>query len=755
MSRLAYFKHRVAAGISDEGGLIPAAKKALLLLRKGGIGHMITGGYQAEGQVSYADWVNHYDRLTHSMVEQFKSDIATADHLPTFSIIVPTYKTPLSLLQAMVSSVRHQIYPHWELCIADDASEDPELHRYLEELSADERIKVMIREQNGHISACSNSALALADGEWTVLLDHDDELTADALYQLARVIWEHPSVRMIYSDEDKLDAKGGRARAYFKPAFNREMLRSNNYITHLACYRTDELKALGGFREGFEGAQDHDLVLRYTERLRPSEIVHIPIVLYHWREHEGSTSTGIGVKNYALDAGQKAVAEHLARTGLQGSVEANSRGYYTVAYDVPNPPPSVAIVIPTRNQVALLKACIRSIRDKTAYKNYRVVVINNGSDCQKTLQFLDQLDGESWATVLHDERPFNYSQLNNHAVDQVDADFVLLMNNDIEVISPNWLCEMMSTAVQPDVGAVGAKLLYPDGTIQHSGLVLGIGGSAGHAFKHHSGDDLGYWFRGAVRSEFSAVTGACLLVRRKIFLEVGGLDEEAFKVAFNDVDFCLKVKALGLRNVFCPAAVLYHHESKSRGFEDNPYKRARFARERSILRQRWLSWIENDPGYNVNLTRDAENFCEARNYSARSYQRRVTPLLPDDFDALPSVSEAITPGVVTALKGVFNPHDPMFGWILLVGSEFYEAAVVLKRLRPQSEITLLVSEDDALINQESALDDISVSLGDDDWLDSEPYDLIIARESGLGRLSGCAKSTLERLVAGGSILIVT
>ena len=373
----------------------------------------------------------------------------------------------------------------------------------------------------------------------------------------------------------------------------------------MSAYRRDELVALGGFRTGFEGAQDHDLALRYCERLDRYEIVRIPKILYHWREHSGSTVVGMGVKSYALQAGQRAVEEHLARVGIEAAVAANTRGYFEVRYALPEPEPSVAIIIPTRNQLPLLKACVESIREHTTYKNYQIWVVDNDSDCPDTLFWLAQQRMSGGLEVVKDDGAF--SRLNNYAVSKVDTDFVLLLNNDIEVVSGGWLSDMVATACQPDVGAVGARLLYPDGTVQHSGVVLGIGGSAGHAFKGMKKDNPGYWFRGVLRSEFTAVTGACLLVAREYYLAVGGLDEVSFSVAFNDVDFCLRLAERGYRNVLCAYAELIHHES-SPGLRDTPEKLARFFIERTRLRQRWLQWINDDPAYNPNLNCDTEFF---------------------------------------------------------------------------------------------------------------------------------------------------
>ena len=633
MSKFHFITHRIRAGIRDEGGLIPAAAKAIGLLVDGGVSGLLLGDAYVPGR-SYADWVSLEDSLDDDDRERARHELSEAEHLPKISILLPTYETDLAQLRAAVNSVERQIYPNWELCIADDASKSPDLSAYLSSLKGHARVKVTVREENGHISACSNTALSMATGSWVVLLDHDDQLSEDALLEIYRVVSVNPRVRMIYSDEDKLDRKGRRCRPYFKPQFNLELLRGNNYICHLACYRREELLELGGFRLGFEGAQDHDLALRYCERLTREEVHRIPKVLYHWREHAGSTSTGVGVKSYALDSGVRAVESHLERVGVAGRVQPSSRGYYTVVYEIPTPPPKVTIIIPTRNQLGLLRTCIESIRARTTYTNYELLVVDNGSDCPETLAWLAEEKAAGALAVLRDAGPFNFARLNNSAVKAVTSEFVLLLNNDVEVLSEDWLDGLVATASQDDVGAVGAKLLYEDGAIQHVGVIGGIGGSAGHAFKGARGDSLGYYFRAAIRSEFSAVTGACLLVRRDKYLAVGGLDEAAFGVAFNDVDLCWKLHAAGYRNIVCPDAQLIHYESKSRGYEDNPDKQRRFAVERARLRWRWQSIIDDDPAYNPNLSRDDEFFTHERRFSMRTQTNFVRAVSPDDFDGL-------------------------------------------------------------------------------------------------------------------------
>lgn len=683
MINVGHIRQRILAGIRDEGGVLAATRKALRLLANSGFRGLVYGaGYQPP--LEYSQWVAEVDTLNDSYLAGLTGALNELTATPRISVLMPTYETQIDHLKAAVASVQDQIYSNWQLCIADDGSQSPQLLAYLRLLeTTDARIRVTFRSENGHISACSNTALASAEGEWVVLLDHDDVLTPDALACVVLEATRYPEAMLVYSDEDKLDEKGRRARPYFKPDFNLELLRGNNYICHLAAYRRRALTALGGFREGFEGAQDHDLVLRYVETLEPEAIRHIPKVLYHWREHRGSTSTGMGVKAYALTAGQRAVQEHLDRCAVDAKVTASTRGYYTVRYTLPQPAPKVTIVIPTRDALAFLEPCLETLLEKTDYPAFDVLIVDNGSTCPDTLTYLQSIGEHPQVCVVRDERPFNYSRLNNQAVASAEGEFVVLLNNDTTVITEDWLSVMVATAATPGVGVVGARLLYPDDTVQHAGIVLGVGGSAGHAFKHASEQDLGYWFRMAVCSEFSAVTGACLLVSKALFLKLGGLDESAFPIAFNDVDFCLRVREQNLRVVVAPAARLYHHESKTRGYEDTPDKSARFARERGRLRRRWGRWLESDPAYNINLTRDHEHFALRRKFSCRAGPLEQPNLSPDQFDEL---SELASAPLIEQLKLMFNVANPHYARVVLLGEGMQELALRLHHLRPAADI---------------------------------------------------------------------
>ncbi len=551
----------------------------------------------------YAGWVARHDTLTSERMEGLRERAARlGSGGPLISVLLPAYQTPERWLRRCIESVLAQAYPRWQLCIVDDASPGGRVIEVAREYAnRDPRIEVRRREVNGHISEASNTALTMAAGDYVALLDHDDELRPHALLEVAEAIMRNASIGLVYSDEDKLDAEGRRFDPYFKPDFDPDLLRSQNYICHFTSIRRDLVRSVGGFRKGFEGSQDHDLVLRCTERLLPMQVVHIPKVLYHWRAIPGSTALTRDAKDYASSAGARAVTEHLARHHPGARAEELSHGHYRVRWPLPSPPPKVSLVIPTRDNVGLLRMCIESILAKTSYPSYEIVVVDNQSSDADALAYLGHLQGDERIRVLRYDAPFNYSAINNLAVKQSDGEVIGLVNNDIEVISGDWLEEMVSQALRPDVGAVGAMLYYPNDTIQHAGVVLGVHGVAAHLYAGMPRSYPGHGGRARVAQTLSAVTGACLLVRRELYERIGGLDE-SLQVAFNDIDFCLRLRALGYRNVWTPFAELYHHESASRGTEDTDEKRRRFAQEVDSMLERWGEQLSLDPAYNVNLS---------------------------------------------------------------------------------------------------------------------------------------------------------
>lgn len=624
------------AAVRQMGGLWRLAEKAISLYRCEGLAGIKRGllvvHALGDKRNDYGGWVRRYDTLGDEDRAVLRAALAGFARRPLISVVMPVYNPRPEWLEAAIGSVRRQLYPDWQLCVADDASTDPAIRPILERYAAeDPRIAVVFREQNGHIAAASNSALALAQGEWVALLDHDDLLAEQALFWVAEAIDRDPELALIYSDEDKLDAQGRRCDPYFKCDWNVDLFYSHNLFSHLGVYRTALVRAIGGFREGFEGSQDYDLALRCLERIAPEEIHHIPRVLYHWRVHRESTAQDAAAKPYAMRAGERALNAHLARCQVDARVELITYGY-RIRYALPQPAPLVSLIIPTRNGMPLLRQCVEGILEQTRYPHYEIRIVDNGSDDPATLAYLAEIAADARVRVIRDDRPFNFSALNNAAVRDADGTLVALVNDDVEVITPDWLGEMASLALQPGIGAVGARLLYPDGTVQHGGIVLGLGGLAAHAHKHLSRYSYGYFGRAMLVNGFSAVTAACLMIRKAVYTEVGGLNETELAIAFNDVDFCLRVRAAGYRNVWTPYAELYHHESASRGGEDTPEKQARLAEEAAYMKQRWGDLLLNDPAYSPNLTLDREDFSlawpprvarlPAPNIAARA---RITP----------------------------------------------------------------------------------------------------------------------------------
>ena len=597
----------VLTAVRRNGGVMGILRKAVALYRRGGMSGLAASFRSFAASLlhrnDYAEWIRRYDTLTEESRAAIKARIDAFPNRPLISVVMPVHNPEPDWLIEAVESVRRQIYPNWELCIADDASTDGRIRKILERYASDdERIKVVFREKNGHISAASNSALSLASGEWTALLDHDDLLAEQALFRVAEAANQDPDIRLMYSDEDKIDASGERFAPYFKCDWNVDLFYSQNMVSHLGVYHTGIMKDIGGFREGLEGSQDYDLALRFIERIEPAQIRHIPRVLYHWRVHDNSTAQAGDSKPYAMLAGQKALNEHFRRLGVRASVELLDFGMYRVRYDLPEVPPLASIVILTRNRMDLLRPCVESILEKTTYPSYEILIVDNGSDDPEALRYLEGLRSDTRIRVIRDDRAFNFSALNNAAVRLARGEIVALLNNDVEVISPGWLSEMVSHALRPGVGAVGARLWYPDDTLQHGGVILGLGGVAGHAHLRLPRGGYGYFGRAELIQGFSAITAACLVIRKAIYDEVGGMNENELRVAFNDVDLCLRLREKGYRSVWTPYAELYHHESASRGSEDSPEKKSRFAREGRYMKQRWGGRLLNDPAYSPNLS---------------------------------------------------------------------------------------------------------------------------------------------------------
>lgn len=574
-------------------------KKGILYLRHYGPKEFwvkLTERFQAD-DVDYEQWYENHKALPEELEKQKNEKWKRK---PLISIVVPVYNTPQVFLRQMIESVQNQSYSEWELCIGNASPENKEMKKILEEYKNDARIKEVEIPENKGISQNTNRAMEIASGELIGLLDHDDLLAPNALYEIAKAVNEHLDAEVIYTDEDKVttDLKE-HFQPHLKPDFNLDLLRSNNYICHFFVASRDLIKRVGGFRPEFNGAQDYDLILRCTEQAK--QIVHIPKILYHWRVHKASTADNPASKMYAFDAGKRAIEEHLVRCRTKGTVQhTKDLGFYRVKYEVCGEP-LVSIIIPNKDQSEALKKCLDSIQEKTSYRNYEIIIVENNSEEPETFAFYKKIAGEKIKVVTW-EGEFNYSAINNFGVRHARGDYLLLLNNDVEIINGDWLTEMLSHCQRKEVGIVGAKLYYPDNTIQHAGIIIGIGGVAGSVFVGLPRAFSGYLHKASIQLDLSAVTAACMLVKRSVFEQVGGL-EEKLKVAFNDVDFCLHVREKGYLVVYDPYAELYHYESKTRGAEDTKEKIRRFQTEIEYMRSHWIGLLKKgDPYYNCNLS---------------------------------------------------------------------------------------------------------------------------------------------------------
>ncbi|MBM0740845.1 glycosyltransferase [Phormidium sp. CLA17] len=559
---------------------------------------------KASKRLNYQEWMAR-QKLTPTGLANASREMAQWQHRPTFSVILPVYNVEEVWLTKAIESVRNQIYPNWELCIADDASSAAHIQPLLLHYNKlDPRIKVVFRADNGNIVATSNAALELATGDYLALLDHDDELAIDALFENAKLINQHPDADFIYSDEDKLSVEGDRHDPFFKPDWSPDYFHSCMYTCHLGVYRTSLIRAIGGFRAGYDGSQDYDLVLRIVEHTQ--QIYHIPKILYHWRVIPASVTSSSDAKPWAYEAARRALEDMLIRSDYPGRVEAGPRqGFYRIRREIQGNP-LISIVIPSAGKTliteadrCLLEACIHSIRDRSSYRNIEIVVVDGYDVPERIVQAISGND-------LHLVRcadSFNFAQRINLGVAHAQGEFILLLNDDVEVLTPDWLESMLEFAQQPEVGAVGAKLFYPNGSVQHMGVMV-LGGNPGHAFHQVAGDHPGYFLSNLVNRNYLAVTAACLMMRRSLYNELGGMDE-VFPLNYNDVDLCLKSHQAGYRQVVTPYAQLVHYESASRQAGLQP-------KEWETLNNKWQLYFEqlnhNDPYYNPNLSRDEVMF---------------------------------------------------------------------------------------------------------------------------------------------------
>jgi len=551
---------------------------------------------------SYRRWIRLYDTLSDEDLGSITADIAGWPRRPVISVVVPVFNAPERYLRAALDSVLDQLYPNWELCVADDASTAPHVALVLSNYAAgDTRIKIVSRTTNGGIAAATNSAVDISAGEFIAFLDHDDVLPRQSLYMVAREIVRDPDLDVIYSDEDKIDRRGRRYDPHFKSDWNLDLFRSQNMISHLGVYRTSLVRDVGGLRPEFDGSQDYDLALRIVERTEPRRIRHIPHILYHWRAAAGSAARSDGEKPYAAEAARKAVAAHFQRLRIPADVTfAPGSPFLQVRYSL-RAEPRVSIIIPTKDRSDLLSRCVSGIFERTRYRNVELLIVDNRSEEPATRVYLDAIAADPRVGVLRYDEPFNFSLLNNWAAAKAAGDVLLFLNNDTDVIDSDWLRNLVANACRAEVGAVGAKLLYPNGRVQHAGVILGIRGVTGHVHLGRRRDDPGYFSRAVLQQNLSAVTAACLAMRREVFDEVGGFNGD-LRVAFNDVDLCLRIRERGYLIAWTPLAELYHHESATRGSDLLSVRHPEFSREIEYMRSRWGRALDRDPYFNPNLS---------------------------------------------------------------------------------------------------------------------------------------------------------
>lgn len=522
--------------------------------------------------------------------------------LPMLSIIMPVHDPIAKYFRLSIESVLQQIYPHWELLLIGDISSDAECLAIAEECqNKNNQVKIILIKPNAGLASTFNIGLEKSQGEFVLRLNQHDQLPLHSLFLLAQEINQRPEVDLIYTDDDDIDDNQNRLNPRFKPDWNPDLFLSHNYLHNLVLYRKSKVSELGGYCSGFEGAEDYDLSLRFIKNSALTNIRHIPKILYH------SRIANLGITEQSHQSGKCALIKHFDKSGIFVE-DGAALGLYHIKHPLTVKSPLVSIIIPTRDRLDILKKCIDSVQQKTDYPHWEIIVVDNQSSEPETLAYLKGVVSDARIKVIHYEKPFNYAAINNFAVKYAQGEILALLNNDVEVINDGWLSEMVAHAVRLEIGAVGAKLLYANGMVQHAGVIIGLGGVAGHAHKYLQKNDHGYCHRAVVTQNLSAVTGACLVTRKNCYKEVGGLNEENLKIAFNDIDFCLKLLAAGYKNLFTPHALLYHHESISRGRDDTPEKHELFVREFNYMKNTWGKKLQNDPAYNNNLTLEFVDF---------------------------------------------------------------------------------------------------------------------------------------------------
>ena len=564
----------------------------------------LTSFLEIKGTRSYEKWIIHYDLQSPTRNFRYFNNIRNFTDKPLVSVVIPVWKPDLRLLKECVYSVFNQIYDNWELCIVDDCSNSRNVEAELEKFARQNvRVKYKLNTKHTHISSTLNDGIKMSSGSYICFLDQDDLLSYYALYQIVKAINDDHRLKWIYTDEDKISENGMRKSPHFKSDWNYDLLTSINYISHLSCIERKTLQKVGQFRVGYEGSQDWDLYLRLSDILKESEIHHIPKILYHWRIHSSSTSSHGVVKDYAISSAKKALSSHFKSQEAEVTLSNESLGdnRWHVSF-VHSSKPRICLIVPTKDRLDVLEPCVDSILTKTEYPNFELLIIDNNSEEEKTRLYLNLLQDKR-VMVYNDRKAFNHSRIMNDAVKRTQGDYVCFLNNDTEVISANWLCEMVGDAMRPEVGCVGAKLLYPNGEVQHAGVITGLRGVAGHV----KNCDRGF-IRYDCKQNYSAITGACMLMKKTHFKKVNGFDEVHLPTHFNDVDLCLKLRKKGLNIVYNPKSVLYHHESASRGLPSDKENNEDFNKAVHFIRSKWKETLATDKYYNPNYSYEFEGF---------------------------------------------------------------------------------------------------------------------------------------------------
>lgn len=609
--------HRVAFDLWRFKNMWPAARAGLTWL---GLLTNLGDAYERTAKLrlqrlagnDYAAFIERNDTLKKADIRNIRQQISKLPSRPVFSLLMPLRTADPHLLSVSLSTLVGQLYPHWELLIISTLPEGNAAREVAYSYSMQDRPIKIVKPENadGHgvdIAILLNTGLKASAGEYVARINPHDRLPTHALYLLAKELNGHPEADFIYSDDDNIDSENTRQAPRFKPDWNPDLLRSHNYIDSLGVFRRSRVLQIGGYNTGYGGAEDYELILRYLKDMPETGIRHIPRALYH----RHTISAEAENSNASHEAGRRALQQHFHGTGVRVE-DGPSPNLYRIKHPLPVQPPLASIIIPTRDEVDILRSCIESIQQKTDYSNWELLIVDNQSTKPETLAYLENIRCDKRKRVIQYDKPFNYSAINNYAVQHAKGEIIALLNNDVEVISTNWLAEMVSHAIRPGVGAVGAKLLYSNGRVQHAGVITGIGGVAGHAHKYIDDNSHGYCHRAVVTQNLSAVTGACLVVKKQVYQQIGGMNQTYLSVAFNDIDFCLKLIAAGYRNVFTPYAQLYHHESISRGRDDTLEKHAIFVQEFEYMKKTWGERLQRDPAYNPNLTLEFENFSLSR-----------------------------------------------------------------------------------------------------------------------------------------------